>query len=155
MQKFLQMRIEEEIKQQKFENEYQKLMINLLFSGKWVTDFTNHFLKEYDISSQQFNVLRILRGQHPKAATVNLISDRMIDKMSNVSRLIDKLENKKLVERKVCKKDRRQVDILISSEGLQLLKRIDESDNQLESNMKNLSSKEATQLNDLLDKLRS
>ncbi len=149
------MRIEEEIKQQKFDNEHQKLMVNLLFSGKWITDFTNDFLKKFDISTQQFNVLRILRGQHPNTATVNLISDRMIDKMSNVSRLIDKLESKKLVERKVCKKDRRQVDILISDFGLNLLKKIDEVDNKLESNMQNLNKEEATQLNDLLDKLRS
>ncbi|NBG65408.1 MarR family winged helix-turn-helix transcriptional regulator [Acidiluteibacter ferrifornacis] len=148
------MKIEDEIKQSKFESEFHKLTINVLFSGKWINDVMNQFHKQFDISSQQYNVLRILRGQYPKAATVNLISERMIDRMSNVSRLIDKLETKGLVERSSCKNDRRQVDIKITNDGLQLLKQIDVQQAQIMEKFNHLTTEEAIQLNNLLDKFR-
>jgi DNA-binding MarR family transcriptional regulator len=148
------MKIEDEIKQSKFESEFHKLTINVLFSGKWISDVMNQFHKKYDISSQQYNVLRILRGQYPKAATVNLISERMIDRQSNVSRLIDKLETKGLVERNSCENDRRQVDIKITSVGLDLLERIAKAQPEMMDKLKHLSEDEAVQLNNLLDKLR-
>ncbi len=148
------MRIEDEIKQVKFIDEFHKLTINLLFSGKWISDMMNSHHKKYDITSQQYNVLRILRGQFPKVATVNLISTRMIDRMSNVSRLIDKLESKKLVERISCENDRRQVDITITTRGLDLLKTIDATKSEVESKLENLTVEEATMLNNLLDKFR-
>jgi len=148
------MKIEDEIKQTKFESEFQKLMINVLFSGKWIGDLMTQFHKQFDISSQQYNVLRILRGQFPKAATVNLITERMIDRMSNVSRLIDKLETKGLVERTSCKNDRRQVDIRITDPGLRLLENIDIKQPEVMVQMNNLTAEESKQLNDLLDKLR-
>ncbi len=147
------MKIEEEIKQNNFGNEYQKLAINQLFTGKWVSDLIANHLKPYGLSSQQYNVLRILRGAK-EALTVNAICDRMIDKMSNVSRLVDKLILKDLVVRKVNFNDRRQMDIEITTKGLELLKEIDEKDDLLFNKFSNLSLQEAKKLNELLDKLR-
>lgn len=148
------MRLEDEIKQQKFESEIQKLMINQLFTGKWVNDLISKYLKPYGLTTQQYNVLRILRGQHPKSISVNSIAVRMIDKMSNVSRLIDKLKDKGHVNRTINPDDRRQVDIEITDSGLKLLKDLDEVQKQIKTHFNTLTEKEAKQLNDLLDKLR-
>lgn len=148
------MRIEEEIKQHQFKSEYQKLVINQLFTGKWVADIISTQLKPFGITSQQYNVLRILRGQHPNAVAVNMITGRMIDKMSNVSRLVDKLNQKGLVVRKVNYADRRQMDISITEKGLTLLEELDPIQDKIQSAFKNLTEKEAQQLNNLLDKLR-
>jgi len=103
----------------------------------------------------QFNVLRILRGQHPKPSTINLLIERMLDKSSNASRIVDKLEEKKLVERKQCLGDRRAVDVFISESGLVLLNEIHIHFNKWESSIKKLDEEESSQLNFLLDKLRS
>src|SRR5690606_17571768 len=116
------MKLEDEIKQDKFHSQYHKLMINLLFTGNWVYYHNKKFLKRYGISPEQFNVLRILRGQYPKPSSINLLNERMLDRMSNVSRLVEKLRIKNLLKRSECPKDRRQVDILITEEGLALLK---------------------------------
>jgi len=148
------MEIEKEIKQNKFKDELHKLMINQLFTGKWITNLIAKQLKPFGITNQQYNVLRILRGQKSNYISVNAISDRMIDKMSNVSRLIDKLVDKKLVQRKINKDDRRQADIVINQKGLDLVKAIEDTEDDLKSNFKSLSEEEAKQLNDLLDKLR-
>jgi DNA-binding MarR family transcriptional regulator len=148
------MKIEEEIKQAKFKHEYQKLLINQLFTGKWVSDLISKHLKPFQLTSQQYNVLRILRGQQSDSISVNNISDRMIDKMSNVSRLIDKLEQKNLVVRETNLQDRRQMDIAITKKGLELLKEIDEREERMWQHFNKLNEKEAKQLNELLDKLR-
>ena len=148
------MEIEQEIKQNKFKDEIHKLMINQLFTGKWITNLIAKQLKPFGLTNQQYNVLRILRGQKSNYISVNAISDRMIDKMSNVSRLIDKLVDKKLVQRKINKDDRRQADIVINQKGLDLVKAIEDTEDDLKSNFKSLSEEEAKQLNDLLDKLR-
>lgn len=148
------MKLEEEIKQYQFQNEYQKLMINQLFTGKWISNIISKHLKEFGLTSQQYNVLRILRGQKENAISVNAISDRMIDKMSNVSRLIDKLKAKKLVQRKINKEDRRQVDIEITASGLELIKKIEANEENMFNQLNAISEPEAKQLNDLLDKLR-
>jgi DNA-binding MarR family transcriptional regulator len=148
------MEIEKEIKQNNFKDEIHKLMINQLFTGKWITNLIAKQLKPFGITNQQYNVLRILRGQKSNYISVNAISDRMIDKMSNVSRLIDKLVDKKLVQRKINKDDRRQADIVINQKGLDLVKAIEDTEDDLKSNFKSLSEEEAKQLNDLLDKLR-
>lgn len=149
------MKIEEEIKQGKFRSVYHKLMINQLFTGKWVSDVIARHLKPFDLTPQQYNVLRILRGQYPGAISVNAICDRMIDKMSNVSRLIDKLKAKELVERKVNREDRRQMDISITEKGLELLVGMDEEEGRIIDHFKHLDEDEAAALNDLLDKLRN
>lgn len=149
------MKIEEEIKQSKFNNEYAKLLVNILFTGNWVYHSNKKFLKEYDLSPEQYNVLRILRGQYPNPSTVNLLNERMLDKMSNVSRLVEKLRLKQLVERSESSEDRRQVDILITKKGLRLLNKIDTNLVILEDQLKSLEEDEAATLNALLDKLRS
>lgn len=148
------MKIEEEIKQSQFKSVYHKSFINILFTSSWLQVRQMQRFKPYGITLPQYNILRILRGQSPKPATVNLLMERMLDKTSNVSRIIDKLEVKKLVTRKQCEKDRRTVDILITESGLALLSKIDtELDTQPEE-FRNLTEAEAEMLSNLLDKIR-
>lgn len=148
------MRLEDEIHQSKFSNEYHKLSVNLIFTGSWMNSRNIQFFKKYNISLQQYNVLRILRGQYPNPVTVNLLIERMLDKMSNASRLVDKLCEKKYAERKTSRSDRRRVDVVISDKGLQLLKTIDTDIQAMENELKTITKQEAQVLNDLLDKLR-
>ncbi|RJP65368.1 MAG: MarR family transcriptional regulator, partial [Ignavibacteriales bacterium] len=103
---------------------------------------------------QQFNILRILRGQHPKPATIKLLKERMIDKMSDASRIVEKLRTKQLVDRQICKNNRRNVDVYITQSGLDLLNNIDKRNNEMDDFMSRLQSGEVEQLNYLLDKLR-
>jgi DNA-binding MarR family transcriptional regulator len=148
------MKIEDEIKQtKKFRSEHQRLVVNIMFTSSWLYRTHGQFLKNFGISPEQFNVLRILRGQHPKCANNQLITERMIDKSSNCSRIVEKLKQKGFVDRKENKDDRRHVDITITAKGLALLEKIDVANN--DGILKdNLSVKEAEMLNDLLDKLR-
>lgn len=148
------MEIGKEIKQGKFKSEYQKLLINIIFTSNWLGAAHACSLKTYGISPQQYNLMRILRGQHPKPATVNLLIDRMLDKNSNASRLVEKLRLKKLVERATCPDDRRAVNVIITEKGLDMLNEIDEQDSSFMKLLKNLDDQEAAQLNSLLDKLR-
>lgn len=148
------MKIEEEIKQKAFKNEFQKAMINILFTSGWLEHKQTQFFKQWGISPQQYNVLRILRGQNNNPISVASIQERMMDKMSNASRLVEKLKQKKLIERKECKIDRRQVDILLTQKGFDLLSEIDTHMNEIEKIMKNISKEEAAELNRILDKLR-
>lgn len=148
------MKIEDEIKQKKFSSEYTKLIINLVYTGNRINFKTNELLKIKNLSIQQYNVLRILRGQYPDPATVNMIIDRMLDKMSNASRIIDKLEDKKLVLRKTNSEDKRCADVLISEKGLELLNELDSEIKNIEKSNIHLSLQEVKILNDLLDKLR-
>jgi DNA-binding MarR family transcriptional regulator len=148
------MKLEEEIKQKKFKDEYEKLVVNIIFTGNWMNLLNAKNLKPLGLTLPQFNVLRILRGQHPSPATVNLLIERMLDKSSNASRIVDKLLKKNLVVRKVCKKDRRSVDVLITDKGLELLKQIDDKNKEWQKNYKSLNIEEARQLNYLLDKIR-
>ncbi len=146
--------IGEEIKQKKFRNEYSQLFINVMYTSSWLSSHQNQFFKVHGLTSQQYNVLRILRGQGENAASVNLIKDRMIDKMSNVSRIIDKLKSKQLVTRKASKHDRRQVDIKITEKGLAILSEIDDKLNDWEEGLHNISPEEALKASDLLDRWR-
>ena len=148
------MRLEDEIKQSKFKSEYHKLGVNILYTANWLALHHTKQCKEYDITPEQFNILRILRGQHPKPATVNLLIDRMLDKNSNASRLVEKLRVKKLVERATCPEDRRAVNVVITQKGLDLLAEIDKTETSYLKELKNLTEKEAEQINFLLDKLR-
>ncbi|MEM9298066.1 MAG: MarR family transcriptional regulator [Bacteroidota bacterium] len=148
------MSLAEDIKQKKFESEYQKALINLLYTYNHVVSKMNIFFKSHGITRQQYNVLRILRGQHPKPASINLIKDRMLDKMSDASRIVKRLLDKDLIVRKVSFDDRRSVEITISQNGLKLL---EDTDNEVKNFIyltNNLSDTEAKQLNVLLDKLR-
>ena len=148
------MRLEEELKQDKFQSEYQKSMLNILFTSNWLESETARVLKPFGISSQQYNVLRILKGQGENAISVNNIMSRMIDKMSNASRLVEKLRKKELIERVTCEHDRRQVDVRITAKGLSLLKEADIEMNQFDIMKGALTEKEAIQLSELLEKIR-
>ncbi|MGB9664720.1 MAG: MarR family winged helix-turn-helix transcriptional regulator [Ignavibacteria bacterium] len=148
------MRLEDEIKQSSFRNEYHKLAVNLIFTHSWLMSKIYELLDEYDLTPQQFNLLRILRGQYPQPASITILKERMLDKMSDASRLVERLVAKGLVERKICPEDRRKVDVVISKKGLRVLQKIDEKDEEMDNFLKHLSLKEAEQLNSLLDKLR-
>lgn len=148
------MRLEDEIFQKQFRNEYHKLAVNLLYTNSILSSFISNFLKKYGISMQQYNILRILRGQYPQFASVSLLKERMLDKMSDASRLVDRLKIKGLLIRKTNKSDRRGVEITITQKGLWLLKQIDKKNNSIDKLLDNLSVKEAKMLNDLLDKMR-
>ena len=149
------MRIEDEIKQPAFRDSFHKAHINLLFTASWLQMRQAVAFKPYGLTLPQFNILRILRGQHPLPATVALLIDRMLDKTSNASRIVDRLEEKKLVTRTVCPANRRAVDIRITVAGLELLERIEHDGVLRVSGLTQLSEAEARQLNALLDKIRS
>ncbi len=149
------MSIEEDVKQEKFQSEHQKAAINILYTGNWLYNINASFLKKFGITPEQFNVLRILRGAHPKALMLADITCRMIDKNSNATRLVEKLRQKGLVNREICENNRRQVDISITDKGLALLKKIDSQNPMWIDTFKNLTKAEAAELNRVLDKLRS
>lgn len=149
------MKLEEEIKQSKFKDEYHKLGVNIIYSASWMSTLHLHTLKIFNISVQQFNILRILKGRHPEPATVKLLTERMIDKMSNASRLVEKLKQKGLVERTSCPEDRRRVDIAITEKGTKIIEQASKIlESEMEKSLSALNKKEAKQLNDLLDKMR-
>lgn len=148
------MKIQDEIKSS-FNNEYHKARVNIHFTHNYLSDQLLEILKPLKLSPTQFNVLRILRGQHPEASSIGLIKERMLDKNSDISRVIDRMLTKKLVVRKECKQDRRQKDIQISQLGLNYLSKIDEQETALDQKMQHLTLEEVTQLNQLLDKIRS
>lgn len=148
------MKIEDEIKQPVFKDSFQKGYINLVYTAGWLSQQQAAAFRAYGVTLPQYNILRILRGRHPEPATVNLLIERMLDKTSNASRIVDKLEVKALVTRQVCPKNRRAVDIRITEAGLGLLHRIDEENGTPHLGLHNLTAEEAAQLNTLLDKIR-
>ena len=129
-------------------------MLNLIYTTNWVNAKHDSFFKDSEITIQQYNVLRILRGQHPNPCSIKLIKERMLDRMSDASRIVDKLNSKKLLVRRECPNDRRSVDIVITDKGLEILKALDYIDTTSEQLFKSLSPTEISTLNDLLDKLR-
>lgn len=129
-------------------------MLNLIYTTNWLTAKQDSLFKDSGITVQQYNVLRILRGQYPNPCSIKLIKERMLDRMSDTSRIVDKLYTKKLLERNECPNDRRSVNVVISNQGLELLKSLDYVDDLSKQNLKSLSDKEIDILNDLLDKLR-
>ena len=146
--------MEDEIQQKKFKSEFHKLAVNIAYSYNWMS-YNNHAkFKNEDITPQQYNVLRILRGQHPEPCNLKLVKERMLDRMSDASRIVDKLKTKGFVERHECPNDRRNVDLLITEKGLELLKSLDHVDDDFKTVFKNISVTEAKELNDLLDKAR-
>jgi DNA-binding MarR family transcriptional regulator len=147
------MKIQDEIKS-KFSNEYQKARVNIHFTNNYLSEQLLEIIKPLDLSPTQFNVLRILRGQHPAASSIGLLKERMLDKNSDISRVVDRMLTKKLVVRKECKLDRRQKDIQISQLGLDILTKIDAQEKELDQKMQHLTLEEVTQLNNLLDKIR-
>ena len=148
------MSIESEIKQKKFRNEHQKAGINLIYTYNWVSDKMRFVFEQHDITSQQFNILRILRGAQEPLSTMQ-IRERMLDKMSDTSRIVDRLIKKSLVKKNVCRTDRRLVDITITKKGENLLQKLDRNDVEMDAALGNLSIEEAKTLNRLLDKVRN
>lgn len=148
------MSLEREIQQERFANEYEKAAVNILFTSSWLHSLNSARLKKHDITPEQFNVLRILRGSAPKAMMLADITCRMLDKNSNATRLVEKLRQKGFVKREICENNRRQVDISITDKGLSVLKAIDADDSTWLSMLKNISKQEASELNRILDKLR-
>jgi DNA-binding MarR family transcriptional regulator len=148
------MRIEDEIQSTKFEDNYQKAVININYTQNWLSNHLRGEFDKFNLTMQQFNILRILRGQYPKPATVNLLKERMLDKMSDASRIVDRLVQKELVSRCTNTCDRRAVDIRISDKGLEVLSKIEVEFKTKDLIKDNLTQDEALQLSDLLDKLR-
>lgn len=146
-------RIEEEIQQKKFKNPHQKAVINLIYTANWLQNKHQGFFKSYGITGQQFNILRILKGQHPNSISATAIKGRLLDRNSDVSRLLDRLAAKNLLIKKACPQDKRASDVFITPEGLDLLKEIDKHQRHID-NVLALSEEEAQQLSDLLDKSR-
>ena len=149
------MSLEEDILQERFNNEHQKSVINILNTGSWLYNINAGYLKKFGITPEQFNVMRILRGSFPKPMMLAEITERMIDKSSNCTRLVEKLRQKGLVNRVICENNRRQVDISITDKGQQLLKKIDASQSDWMQTMVKITKSEAKELNRILDKLRS
>lgn len=149
------MSIETDIHQPNFQSARQKAIVNLLYTHGWLLEKIKDFLASEDITPQQFNILRILRGAHPKPLSTLQIRDRMLDRASDTSRIVDRLLLKELVEKKTCNKDKRLVDVTITEKGQQLLARLDEAQEKMDDLVGTLSEGEAEQLSLLLDKLRS
>jgi DNA-binding MarR family transcriptional regulator len=147
------MKIEDEIKQGKFKSSHQKAVINLIFTANWLQGQQQQFFKGHGLTNQQFNILRILKGQHPKTTSATEIKSRMLDKNSDVSRLLDRLSAKGLIQKQTCPKDKRASDILIAEAGLNMLTELDKKQKLIDTVLK-LSEKEAEELSNLLDKGR-
>ena len=148
------MRIEAEIRQKEFRNEHQKAAINLVYTNNWLMAKHQIFFKQYEITSKQYNVLRILKGQYPNSISTSDIRDRMLDKSSDSSRIVDRLAARNFVTKQVCPSDKRLVDVTISDKGLNLLKTIDANIQELDNFTATLNEEEARQLSALLDKVR-
>lgn len=148
------MSIEKDIQQAKFRNAHQKASINLIYTLAWMKDKTKSIFESEDITSQQFNILRILRGSFPQPLSTLQIRERMLEKMSDTSRIVDRLIVKGLVKKVTCKNDRRLVDVVITDKGKKLLERLDAKQDEMDAVLSNLSEKDANLLSDLLDKIR-
>lgn len=147
------MSIEKDI-QSKFRNEYQKTVVNIIYTYNWVMEQNKRFFDKGDITPQQFNILRILRGAGKPLSTLQ-IRQRMLDKMSDTSRIVDRLVKKNLVSKVTCETDRRLVDVTISESGLSLLEKMDSYNDEMDKQFAGLNEEEARTLNLLLDKLRN
>lgn len=149
------MKIQEAIKQSKFKDERHKLVLNILYTSNWMQVKHSRALRPYKITVEQYNILRILRGQHPNPSTINLLIDRMLNKMSNASRLVEKLRQKGLVVRSTNESDRRACDVLITEKGLALLKEMDVVEQVWINEFQHIAEQDAILANNVLDKMRN
>jgi len=148
------MGIDKDINQSNFRNGYNKAMVNILFTNNWLLEKIKGFVKTEDITPQQYNILRILRGSNEPLSTLQ-IRDRMLDKMSDTSRIVDRLIAKNLVKKQTAARDKRLVDISITESGNELLHKLDSREEELDKMLKSISEEEAETLSQLLDKLRN
>lgn len=148
------MAIEQEIQQPKFKTEHQRALVNLLFTYGWSIERIKQLVTCEGITHQQYNILRILRGSHPQPLSTLQIRERMLDKMSDTSRIVDRLVVKGLAKKTLSKKDRRLVDVTITEKGKKLLEKLDSRQPEMDNIFGNLSTHEAAQLNTLLNKIR-
>lgn len=148
------MGLDKDIQQTRFRNAWQKAAINLLYTLGWMKDRMRPVFESEDITAQQFNILRILRGSFPQPLSTLQIRERMLEKMSDTSRIVDRLIAKGLVKKLTCKSDRRLVDVIITDKGKKLLERLDLKQDEMDKVLGNLSENEAEQLSELLDKIR-
>lgn len=149
------MKLEEEINQTKFRSEYQKTIINIYYTNCYIFSKFQDILAEYKLTVQQYNILRILRGQFPETVSIGKIKERMLDKNSDTTRIIDRLIIKQLAERKNSISDRRIAEVKISKKGLALLKKMDLVDLKSDKILSHLNETDLKKLNELLDKVRS
>jgi DNA-binding MarR family transcriptional regulator len=149
------MGLENDIQQFSFRSTKQKAMINIMYTYGWIMERIKVFLAKEDITHQQYNILRILRGSFPEPISTLQIRERMLDKMSDTSRIVDRLVLKNLVKKYVSEKDKRLVDVFITEKGQELLKRMDAETSYFDEIMNHLSEEDAIQLNLLLDKIRN
>jgi DNA-binding MarR family transcriptional regulator len=147
------MGIEQDIQQPNFRNEFQKMGINLLFTANWLNEQIGKMLSEGGVTQQQYNILRILRGSATPLSTLK-IRERMLDKMSDTSRIVDRLIAKELVVKNTCEKDKRLVDITLSPKGLSLVDQLDEYNERIDALLKGINESEAKTMNQILDKIR-
>ncbi len=147
------MGIQEDINQSKFRNEHQKASINLIYTFNWLTEQMKNLFENHGLTAQQFNILRILRGAGQPLSTLQ-IRQRMLDKMSDTSRIVDRLIIKGLAKKIVCKTDKRLVDVSITEKGKKTLKKMDDHQDEMDDILSNISDGEAKILNTLLDKIR-
>jgi len=147
------MGIEKDIQQTNFRNEYQKLGINIMYTANWLNEKIAGILSQEDITQQQYNILRILRGADKPLSTLQ-IRARMLDKMSDTSRIVDRLVAKELVEKNTCPTDKRLVDVVLSKKGFVIVEKLDQLNHHLDALMKGISEKDAITMNQLLDQLR-
>lgn len=148
------MGLNKDIQQKAFKSEFEKFVVNLIFTRNWYDEQLQKVLKPYGLTTAQYNVLRILRGQHPNVCTVNLIIERMLDRMSNVSRIVDKLVVKEFVSRVTNKEDRRAVDVCITNKGLGILEELDAMLKDQFDEINCFTDEECKQTNDFLDRFR-
>ncbi|HZK62784.1 MAG TPA: winged helix DNA-binding protein [Puia sp.] len=148
------MALENDINQHVFRSEYQKSVINLIYTFNWMNEKLNRHFEPFEITQQQFNILRILRGAGHPISTLQ-IRQRMLDKMSDSSRIVGRLIKKGLVKKSVCRADRRLVDVELTDKGNKLLQRMDGLNEEFDAVFKSLSQEEAKLLNELLDKIRT
>lgn len=147
------MGIEKDIQQTSFRNEHQKLGINIIYTANWLNEKIANILSQEDITQQQYNILRILRGADKPLSTLQ-IRARMLDKMSDTSRIVDRLVAKELVEKNTCPADKRLVDVVLSKKGFDMVEKLDQLNHLLDSFMNGINEKEAQTMNLLLDQLR-
>ena len=147
------MGIEQDIQQPNFRNEFQKMGINLLFTANWLNEQIGKILSEEGVTQQQYNILRILRGSATPLSTLK-IRERMLDKMSDTSRIVDRLITKELVVKNTCEKDKRLVDITLSQKGLSLVDQLDQYNERIDALLKGINESEAKTMNQILDKIR-